>query len=550
LPAGARRPAHPPQADEATIRLVPDIIVSDGQLIDGTGSPRQRADVAISGDRVVAVGDLSGVRARRRVDAAGRVVTPGFIDLLGHSYYALLLDPAGTSKLLQGVTLEVTGERLGAGPLHGLARDLCVAEGLKPLGLDACWDDHAGYEALIQQQGIALNIACTIPGALLRASVTDPWSGSPLTGRQFDCLCELLKQAFAQGAVSVTFVLEEAPCCFYARAELDRLLEIARDHDRLVMFHLRDEGAGVLAALDEVIGMLRRTGARGEVLHLKVLGAANWHLITAVIDRLERAQAEGIDLQANAYPYTAAGLALQQLIPGLVRHDPAQLAARLRRSPARRRALLDDLTNHHPARLWEGVRMATVPPGEMAWPFSDLADHAGTTPAALAVDLLTEAHDWIHLSVEAIADDCLDLLYARPWVGVVSDGSARHPQIKALAQGPAHPREYGTFPRFLREFVRTRGVLDEAAAVSRITSRAAGRLGLHDRGRVVPGAAADLLVFDPGQFRDRATIDQPNRLAEGLDWVIVNGQIVVQHGAVTGTLPGTVVHPPTGGAGQ
>ena len=540
---------HLPPTEEVTARFTPDIIVSGGQLIDGTGSPRQRADVAISGDRIVAVGDLSGALARQRVNAAGRIVTPGFIDLLGHSYYALLLDPIGTSKLLQGMTLEVTGERLGAGPMHGPARDLCVSEGLKPLGINLCWDDHKGYETLIQQQGISPNIACTVPGALLRASVSDPWVGAPLTDQQFDRLCGLLQQAFGQGAASLTFVLEEAPCCFFRKAELDRLLEIAREHDRLVMFHLRDEGADVLGALDEVIEMLRRTGARGEVLHLKVLGTSNWHLIPAVIDRLERARAEGVDVAANAYPYTAAGLALQQLIPGLVRHDPAKLSARLRRSPAQRRALLKDLTNH-PPRFWEGVRLATVPPGESALPFSDLADRAGITPAALALDLLTKAHDWIHLSVEAIADHGLDLLYSLPWMGVVSDGSARNPQIPPLAQGPAHPREYGTFPRFLREFVLTRGVVDEAAAVGRITSRAADRLGLRDRGRVVPGALADLLVFDPGQFRDHATIEQPNRLAGGLDWVIVNGQIVVQQGAVTGARPGKIVHPPTGGAAR
>jgi N-acyl-D-amino-acid deacylase len=530
-------------ADAAAGSPPVELIVAGGHLIDGTGAPRRRADVAVAGGRVVAVGDLAGIPAVRRVEAAGRLVTPGFVDLLGHSYYSLFLDPGATSKVLQGVTLEVTGERLGAGPVRGAARELVDTEGLAPLGLDLHWIDHDSYGALLGEQGTALNVACTVPAALLRASVTEPWRDVPLTRAQFDRVCRLLAEAFAQGAVSLSLVLEEAPCCFFRPEELERLVTIAREYDRLVMFHLRDEGAGVLDAVAEVLGLLRRTGARGEILHLKVLGAANWHLLPAVVDVLEGARTDGVDVQANVYPYTAAGLALQQLVDGLARRSPAETAARLRRSPALRRDLMDRLAAAHPADLWSGVRLAVVPPGAATAPFSELAGRVGTTPVALAVELLAEAEDWVHLSVEAIADSALDHLYARAWVGVASDGSARHPGIPALANGPVHPREYGTFPRFLREFVRTRGILDEAAAIGRVTSRAADRLRLADRGRLVAGAVADLVVFDPDRFVDRATFEQPNQLAVGMDWVVVNGRVVVREGTATGDLPGAVVRP-------
>jgi len=518
-----------------------EVLVVGGELIDGTGAPRRRADIGISAGRIVAVGDLRDSTAARTIDARGQLVTPGFIDLLGHSYYSLFVDRSATSKVLQGVTLEVTGERLGAGPVIGAARELVRTEGLIPLGLDLQWADQADYEAMVNTPGTALNIGCTVPGALLRASVVDPWLDVPLSSQQFDRVCDLLRQAFDLGAVSVTFVLEEAPCCYFRPSELERLLRIAKEHNRLAMFHLRDEGSGVLEALDEVLHLLRITGARGEILHLKALGAANWHLLPLAIQRIERARRDGVDVQANAYPYTAAGLALQQLVPGLVRHSPAKIANQLRVSETQPKALLDRLTVDIPQTLWRGTRLAVVPPGSVAQPFSDLANSRGITPAELALELLTEAEDWVHLSVECIADWGLETLYAQPWMGVVSDGGARDPDIPILTHGPVHPREYGTFPRFLQEFVYEREILTEVDAISRITSRAADRLAMPDRGRIVHGAVADILVYDPRNFDTKATLEQPNQLAEGMNFVLVNGQIVVDDGTLTDALPGGIV---------
>jgi N-acyl-D-aspartate/D-glutamate deacylase len=518
-----------------------DVLVTGGELIDGTGAARRVADVGITAERIVAVGDLRGSAATRTIDAHGQLVTPGFIDMLGHSYYSLFLDRSATSKVLQGVTLEVTGERLGAGPVLGAARDLVRTEGLRPLGLDIRWTSHADYRALIDTPGIALNLACTVPAALLRASVSDPWRDRPLSRQQLGHMCRLLAESFDNGAVGLTFVLEEAPCCFLRTSEIAELLGVVAEHGRLAMFHLRDEGREVLAALDEALRLIDISGVRAEILHLKVLGADNVDLLPQLVCRVEHARRRGVDVEANIYPYTAAGLALQQLVPGLVRHNPAALAQRLRGSAARRRELLRRLGTEVPQTLWEGTRLATVAPGAVARPFTELAAHRGMPPAELALELLMDAEDWVHLSVECMSDRHLEMLLACPWVGIASDGASRSPNVPALANGPVHPREYGTFPRYLREFVYRRGILTDTEAVRRVTSRAADRLGIPDRGRIAPGAAADILVFDPLRFTDRATLERPNQLAEGMRFVLVNGCFVVDEGVRTPALPGGVV---------
>ena len=517
-----------------------DLLIAGGLVIDGTGAAPRLADVAVDGDRISAVGDLVGATATATIDASGRRVAPGFIDLLGHSYYSLLVDPTARSKVAQGVTLEVTGERLGAGPVLGEARRLVQEEGLDALGLDLTWHDHTTYAERLARTGTAMNLACTTPGALLRGSVTDPWATS-LGGDEMDRVLELLHDSFRQGSVGLTLVLEEPPCSYYSRDQLLALLEVVRQHDRLAMFHLRDEASGLVQSVAEVVDLLRCSGARGEILHLKALMPANWALLSQALEQLRRARGSGVDVTANVYPYTAAGLALQQLAPGLVELGPR-----------RTRELLED--DDERARLeswfdsvamgWDGIYLAEAGSGARAESrgrsFVELAHDRSISPSRLACDLLAIADDWVHLTVECMSMTGIAEVLREPWTGVVSDGSARDPDVAVLADGPVHPREYGTFPRLLR-LALDDAVLTEHDAVHRVTGRAAQRLGLEDRGVVTPGAAADLVIYSAQEVRDRATVVDPNLLSEGVHHVIVNGVVVLSDRRRTRDLPGRVV---------
>ena len=515
-----------------------DLLIAGGLVIDGTGAAPRRADVAVDGDRISAVGDLLGATAASTIDASGSRVAPGFIDLLGHSCYSLLVDPTARSKVAQGVTLEVTGERLGAGPVLGAARRLVQEEGLDALGLDLTWHDHATYAARLARTGTAMNLACTTPGALLRGSVTDPW-GTSLGSDEMERICELLRVSFTQGSVGLTLVLEEPPCCYYTREQLLALLEVVRQHDRLAMFHLRDEASGLVQSVAEVVDLLRCSGARGEILHLKALNPANWALLPQALEQLRRARSSGVDVTANVYPYTAAGLALQQLAPGLVELGPRRTRELLEDDEERGRleSWFDSV-----AMGWDGIYLAEAGSHaeSRARSFDELAYDRSTSPSRLACDLLATADDWVHLTVECMSMAGIAEVLREPWTGVVSDGSARDPDVAVLADGPVHPREYGTFPRLLR-LALDDAVLTEHDAVHRVTGRAAQRLGLTDRGVVTPGAAADLVIYSAQEVRDRATVVDPNLLSEGVNYVIVNGVVVLSDRRRTRDLPGRVV---------
>jgi N-acyl-D-amino-acid deacylase len=518
-----------------------DVVLAGGQVVDGLGNPAQRLDVGIIGDAIVAIDNLAGVQTRRWIDAQHKVVTPGFIDVLAQSHFTLLVAPGAPSKILQGVTLEVEGEAWGVAPIEGWAR-AWVGHRLQSLGLELDWTDITEYQARLLRQGIGLNVALTVPAGQLRAAVADPLDPRPLAPLQLGRARQLLIGALEQGAVSLTFHLGQLPGCHYTFDEIVALCRVVAEHGALAAFHVRSESNDLLESIDEVIRVARITGVRAEILHLKVLGRENWGLMPLAIARIEQARSEGIEITANAYPYAAAALALQELLPFGDRCAPGVLRARLRDDPGFRDEIAEEFSRPHPLRWWDRIRLVE-PEDERdrGLSIAEMAAARACTPGELALSLLVESDGWVHCHCEFVDPTMIFQVFAQPWTIVCSDGSARSPDEPRLCQGPVHPRDYGAFARVLRWLVREQRILGLVEAVRRMTSQSADRVGLSDRGRIQVGAHADLLVFSPGEVYDAATYDQPQRFARGMDHVFVNGVAVVANSELTGALPGQFV---------
>lgn len=517
-----------------------DTIIDNGTIIDGSGTAGFTGYVAIDGGRIVRIGKgrFSNPRAhaRRVVDATDKVVTPGFIDSLSHSLGSLFVDGMSTSKLVQGVTTEVLGERTGVAPMGSSATALVQREALGPVGVDNfVWSNADEYGSLIEEAGIGVNVAFQIPAAMLRAAAgDDPWTAVAPESKAFRSMCNELEKQLGAGATGLTFVFEEAPCSTLTERQITQLLSLVTEAGALARFHMRDEANELLASIDEVISLVGDSGCAVEILHLKQLQLHGREDLTeAVFSKLDKARSEGVQVGASIYPYTIAGLALQQLINGLMASDPAEISARLGSDRDFRDSTRQSIAQLTAAGVWDSTWLAFD--GAPALTVTDAAAAQDVEPDEVVLHFLSTAKDWCHCQCDVANDNLLAELIERPWVTVVTDGANKYGGA-AGTSGRAHPREFGTFPRFVRRALHAGVGIEEV--VRRITSLPASRHGLVDRGQIATGYAADVLVFDPGRFVDLATVEQPDRLAEGLDWCFVNGEPVLESGVLQASKSG------------
>lgn len=519
-----------------------DLILRGGLVIDGLGTDARPADVGIADGRIAAIGRLENVQARAEIPVGRRCVAPGFIDPLSHSYYTLLVDPVGTSKVLQGVTLEVLGENLGAAPVVGPARAWVQESGLRDLGLELDWSTSSEYLRTLGHRGLGVNVGLSVPGGLLRACVAEPHDSRPLCAEALERAERHLEDALEHGAVGITFTLSEWPAAHFTTRELERLCRITARHDGRASFHLRSESDGLLDAVGEVLRLGRETGVRLEIVHFKALGRGAREQLAAAVEAIECALSEGVRIGANAYPYSTVALALQELVPGGAEIEPGALRRRLRDDPAFLAASVEALRHPRLFEDWDGVRPADARRcGDGESSLAALARQRGVPCWRVALELLQEAEEWIHCQCEFVAPESLRLVFSREWVSVCSDGSARDPANDVLRRGPVHPRDYGAFPRVLRWLVREERLLGLEEAVERMTRLSAERLGFPGRGTVTQGSAADLVVFDPRTVSDRATVDRPHEVPTGIDHVFVNGVAAVRDGRVCAARSGRYV---------
>jgi N-acyl-D-amino-acid deacylase len=530
-----------------------DILIEDGVVIDGTGSPGTPADVGIRNGRIAAVGDLSGARAERRIDAAGSVVAPGFIDMLGQSELTILVNPHLPSKIFQGITTEITGEGGSIAPLNDRIIE-ADRVGYEHYGIEPDWRTLDAYFQRIERQGMGINLATYVGATQVRRVVLGDDDVQP-TPAQLDSMKALVEAAMLEGAVGVSTSLQYAPAPYATTEELIALASVASRYGGVYATHMRSEGSAVLTALDEAIRIGREADIPVEIWHIKAAGTPNWGRMPEIVAKVEEARSSGLDITADTYAYTAWFNSLSAFVPPWA-HDGGteKLLERLQDDATRARIRRDMLTPSHDwDNEWqeipgpEAVLVSVVQNPELreiqGRTLAEIADDRGVDAIDALLDILVEDHAYTSGAIFGMSQEDVSLALSQPWVSVDNDSQGTAPD-GILGQEHPHPRAYGTFPRVLRKYVREDGLLTLEEAIRKFTSLPAAKMRLTDRGTLAPGKWADLVVFDPDSVRDLATFEEPNQLSVGMDWVLVNGVPVIANGEATDALPGRVLRGP------
>lgn len=517
-----------------------DLVVRGGTLLDGTGAPAVRADVGVKGDRIVAVGDLASRGAHETIDATGLTVAPGFIDTQGQSGRLLLEDGAGASHILQGITSEIIGE--GSTPALWDAES-ADHDFLTRLGLTVDWTGVDGFLNRLASRGITINVGTLAPLNQLRADVVG-MADRPATPDEMAEMQQRLERAMREGAFGLSSALIYPPGSYASTDEIVTLARTAASHGGRYVSHIRGEGDRLDTALDEAIAIGERASIPVVVFHLKIATKTKWKTMPAVVARIERSRARGIDVSATAYPYPVAGTSLDACLPDWV-HDGGEKAmlARLA-NPAMRARVRREIERGHDgwenflrAAGFDGVTIAAVREGGdtsvVGLSLAEIARRRGQPEWDVFFDLLIANEGRVAALYALMDEDDVRTALKQPWVSIGSDSGAQ-PDSGPLAVGRPHPRGFGSFPRVLGRYVRDEGLVPLPEMVRRMTSGAAAQMGIRDRGTVAPGAFADIVVFDPATIVDRATFDQPRRYPDGVTAVVVNGVTTVRDGALTG----------------
>ncbi|HVK02001.1 MAG TPA: D-aminoacylase [Armatimonadaceae bacterium] len=536
-----------------------DVLIVGGRIIDGSGNPWRFGDVAIKDDRIVAIappGRIGREGAATVVDARGKVVAPGFIDIQSHSLHPLYRDGRVVSKITQGVTTEILGELWTPGPFGGRRKDPFPAfQGSEALDAESrTWARFSDWLRSYEQRGAAVNVGSFVGGATVREWAC-AWDADPATPAQTEEMRRVTAEAMEDGAFGIAPALIYPPSSFSTDEELTAVAEVVGRYGGVYIVHLRSEGEGFLEALEATLALSRDADCPVEVYHFKASGEANWPKYARAIERIDRARGEGIDVTADMYPYPASGTGLSVLIPDWA-SEGGRLWENLRDPEARKRIhaeMLDPSSssgdfsgNESGAR--ESRRSDHVMPlgfekeenrRYAGMRLTEIAVEQGKDWAATAIDLLLSEGQRISTVFFSMSEENVRLGLAQSWVKVSSDAGGIDPAGQTT---PVHPRGYGTFPRVLGKYVREEGILSLEEGVRKMTSAVADRIDLKGRGLLREGFIADVVVFDPDTIADRATFTEPHQLSVGVEQVFVNGVRVVQDGAVTGALPGRCVY--------
>lgn len=523
------------------------LLVRGGMVVDGTGAPARRADVLIADGRIAAVNRELTVDAHARViDAGGLHVAPGFIDTHSHSDLRVLVEPDLPMKVMQGITLDVLGQDgISVAPV----RDEDVAQLRKQLAgllgdpdVPRDWRSVAEYLALLDR-GAGLNLAYLVPHGAVRAGAMGLGARKPDAG-ELERMVALVARAMDEGALGLSTGLIYPPCCYADRDELVALCAMVAKKGGVFVVHMRSESDHILDALDEMIDVGRRSGVHVHLSHFKIAGRDNWPHVADMLERVRAAQAEGVRITADQYPYVAGSTMFGAILPPWAHDGGSERTLERLASPeerARMRAAMEKPGPNDWDSFWQwtgpsGIVIADVPSGRrpevMGKSVAEVAQAAGKDPLELAFDLLSSERMGVSMISFSQSEEVVSRVMQEPYVNVCTDG---------LLGGRPHPRAYGTYPRVLGRYVREKGVLPLEEAVRKMTSQAADAMHLADRGRIAPGQAGDLVLFDASGVIDRATFAEPLQPPAGIVHVIVAGVAVVADGAPTGARPGRVV---------
>jgi len=521
-----------------------DLVITNARIVDGTGAAARNGSIAVKDGRIAAVGTVDGA-GTRTIDARGRAVAPGFIDMHSHSDLPLVVDGRAHSKIRQGVTTEVIGESGSIAPRR-------AASDTQP------WTDFAGYFGVLEQQGISVNLLSYIGLGQVREVVVGSADVTP-TSAQMAAMKALIETAMDQGALGVSTGLIYPPNAYQPLSELVELSKVAAARGGHYASHLRYDGQKLREGIEEAIAIAEQANMPAHVFHIKVTGQQNFGRMNEVVALVEAARARGARITADQYPYVASSTSLTATIPQWVEDGGADKMVERLKNPSLRARIRREMEDPNPtwenryqsAGSWQNVQLAAIGRGrEEASPnrkyegmrIAEAAKLAGKDGFDFVFDLLIEERGSVGCIYFIMSEDDLTLALRQPWVSIGSDGSALSIE-GPLRAGVPHPRNFGTFPRVLGRYVREQGVITLEEAIRKMTSLPAATLGLDGRGSIAPGQWADLVIFDPATVGDRATFEDPFQYPVGIDTVVVNGTVVLDEGTHTGARPGQVLRP-------
>lgn len=530
-----------------------DVILRNGSIYDGSGTEPYRGDVAINGHKIVATGDLKNAKARRELDVSGLAVAPGFINVMSWAPVSSLEDGRSQSEIRQGITLEVFGEAWSEGPLtEAMRKEVIRDQG--DIKYDVPWTTLGEFLEYLAAKGVSTNIASYLGATTLRIYALGYEDRDPTT-EELDLMRRLTRQAMEEGAMGVSTALIYAPGSYAKTEEIIALAKEASAYGGVYISHVRSEGNAFLEAIDELITIAKEAKIHAEIYHLKAMGKDNWYKMELALQKVEDARAQGLDITADMYTYTAGATGLDAVMPGWVQEGGYHAWAERLKDPQVRQRLRQEMST--PTNEWENMLLMSGGPENVQlaeFKNDDLKYLTGKTLAEAASMLGKDIYDTIFdLVIEdgsrvgtiyfTMTEDNLRRQIRKPWVCFGSDAASVAPEGVFLKSNP-HPRAYGNFARLLGKYVREEKIISLSEAVRRMTSFPAQNLSIKGRGWLKPGYFADIAVFDPEKIKDNATFSEPHQYAEGMVHVFVNGVQVLNEGEHTGAKPGQVVRGP------
>ena len=534
----------------ATVAQPYDLVIRNGHIVDGTGSPWYSADVGIRGGRIAAIGRLEGAPTRRILDARGMVVAPGFIDMLGQSELTILVNPHLPSKIYQGITTEITGEGGSVAPLNdAILRADHV--GYEHYGIKPAWRTFREYFALLAKHGMGINLASYVGATQVRRMVLGDEDRAP-NAAELERMRGLVRDAMREGAIGLSTALQYTPAPYAKTEELIALAAEASKFGGIYASHIRDEGNGIIPALDEAFRIGREAHIPVEIWHLKAAGKSNWGRMPEIVAHIEAARKSGLEVGANTYAYTAWFNTFSAVIPPWAHDGGDQKLVERLKDPAMRARIRKEMESA--GGDWNNEWQEVPGPEAIhvcAVQNPKLLPLQGKNIAEIAklwhkdaidtvFDLLIEDDAFTEVAMSAMSEPDVALALQQPWVSICNDSQGTSPD-GLLGKEHPHPRAYGTFPRILRKYVREEHKLTLEDAIRKFSALPAARMRLADRGVLKAGMWADVVVFDPATITDRATFEQPNQLSDGMRFVLVNGVPVIEEGKMTNALPGKVL---------
>ncbi len=530
-----------------------DFVISGARIVDGSGAPWFSGDIAIVGDRIAAIGDLHEASASRRIDATGLVASPGFIDVQGQSEFNVLVDNRAASKITQGVTTEITGEGTSIAPLNDrLLEDL--KDDANKYGVTLDWRSLDDYLRRFDRAKPAINLGTFVGAGGIRTYVVGKENRSA-TPAELDQMRQLVAQAMQQGAFGLSSALEYVPDTFASTDELVELAKVARKYNGVYFTHQRSESDRIFPSLDEVFAIAQRANISTTIWHLKTAYGENWGKIPEVLSRIEAARARGLDVAASVYPYTRASNGLVACFPSWIAEGGTDKMLERLKDPAQRTRAKKELDE--PSASWEnewrgsgggeGVTLIQVLNPDLhkyeGMNFGEIGQQMGKDPIDAAMDVAIADRGNSQVVIAIMQESDVRAAVSNPLVTYGSDSPAQA-EDGPLSTTKAHPRAFGTYPRVLAEYVRSQHTLRLEEAVRKMTSQAASRVGITDRGILRPGMMADIAIFDPATIRDIATYNEPLRYSVGMEHVFLNGRPVVLNGKITDERPGRALRGP------